>query len=753
MAKIQVTINGKEFVSTEAKKAGDSLTNMKNSGENATKAMEVGAKVAAAAFAGITASITAVSAAAVKVSNLTDDIDKMSQRVGMSRQAYQEWDFILSQNGSSIDSMQMGMKTLSQRMNEAIEGAGTGAELFDKLGLSIDSSMSQEDAFEATVRALQALPEGVEKAALAQELFGRTGQELLPMLNENRGSIDDLRNKAHDLGLILGDDVVDAGVSFKDTMDQMTRSLTAIGATAIAPLLPMLDNLGQSFMGMMQGKEGAGDEMAAALSDTIKTALDAVVEIIPQVLDIGTQVIFSLIEGITSDIGLLAETAINIVLSLVDSIIENLPMLITAAIDIILTLANGIVDAVPELITRVPQIIEALLQGFIENAPKILLAGIEIILSMAEGLIKAIPTLVTYLPQIITTMVNSFKEAVPQFLEMGKNIIEGLTQGIKDFALKPVDAVKDAGKKIVDGFKDFFGIRSPSKVFIEFGKYFMEGLAQGIADNSGMVANALQDLGVNPSLPTEVSIHTTVIPGSSSVSNTPGSEQSNSNGFMSFINAFSEGLGGLISSLSSVQAILDPISTILNAAMDVLSPVIDSVLSPLVGILKILGNSIGQVLTPVIQWLTPVIELLGEVFVWLYNKIIVPIGNGLITVFNGIGIGLASIVNGVISAINWALGWAGVNLKKVSMPDIDDGKLTAISSGDLTAAGSSYIGGSSGSGASGSSTSVQSYTIEVHQVVQGNVIGEGGMEQIGRFFVEAVEAYLGSGGKVSFIQG
>lgn len=182
-------------------------------------------------------------AIATKGAAATDRIDKMSQRLGMSRQAFQEWDFILSQNGISIDSMQMGMKTLSTRMAEAGEGAGKGAELFGKLGVSVTDASgnfrNQEDVFRDSVVALQGMEDGIEKAALAQELFGRNGQELLPMLNQSKGSIDELTATAHGLGLVLGDEAVDAGVQFSDTMDQMKRMgevlFTQVG-TALIPV-------------------------------------------------------------------------------------------------------------------------------------------------------------------------------------------------------------------------------------------------------------------------------------------------------------------------------------------------------------------------------------------------------------------------------------------------------------------------------------------------------------------------------------
>lgn len=193
---------------------------------------------------GAIAAAAAIGGLAMKSAAAADRIDKMSQRLGISRQAFQELDFVLSQNGASIDSMQMGMKTLSVRMDEAFRGVGEGGRLFEALGVSVMDATgqmkNQEEAFFETIRALQGVEQGVQKAALAQKIFGRNGQELLPILNQNKGSLDELRQKARDLGLIMGDDTVDAGVRFTDTMDQLKRqvsiSLNEIGVKFI-PLI------------------------------------------------------------------------------------------------------------------------------------------------------------------------------------------------------------------------------------------------------------------------------------------------------------------------------------------------------------------------------------------------------------------------------------------------------------------------------------------------------------------------------------
>ena len=154
---------------------------------------------------------------------------------------------------------------------------------------------------------------------------------------------------------------------------------------------------------------------------------------------------------------------------------------------------------------------------------------------------------------------------------------------------------------------------------------------------------------------------------------------------MDMIGKFAGSLGGMISSLSSVKAILSPFATILEGIMEVIGPVIDEVLAPLVGILKIIGNVIGSLLVPVIRLLTPIIEFIAQAFVWLYNKAIVPLANGFIWVINMIRIGFANVINGIIRAINRI---PFVNMGYVSVPGSTDGFLSNIDLATVTKAGS-----------------------------------------------------------------
>jgi len=176
-----------------------------------------------------------------------DKIDKMSQRLGMSVESFQEWDYILSQAGVSIDQMQMGMKTLAQRAVEAAEGIGKGSENFRKLKINVVGAngkiKDQTVLFEETIKKLQAMESGMEKTALAQELFGRSGQELLPLLNSEAQGIDELKKKAEELGLIQSEKAVKAGVQFTDTLDSTKRMLGSLSIELGTTFMPMLEDL------------------------------------------------------------------------------------------------------------------------------------------------------------------------------------------------------------------------------------------------------------------------------------------------------------------------------------------------------------------------------------------------------------------------------------------------------------------------------------------------------------------------------
>lgn len=213
----------------------------------AGKAFKNGTKIAAG-FAG---GVTAVSAAAYKLAtgaaSTADHIDKMSQKIGLSREAYQELDFIMSQSGTSVDSLQMGFKTLRSQMKSASQAGGYAGSSFEKLGISMKnadgSAKSADQVFYEAVEALQGIDDETKKATLATELFGRSGSELMPLLNGAVGSMDEMKAMAHELGLVMDDEAVDAGVKLTDTIDQAKRAFDVIVTQLGVKVMPIVQEV------------------------------------------------------------------------------------------------------------------------------------------------------------------------------------------------------------------------------------------------------------------------------------------------------------------------------------------------------------------------------------------------------------------------------------------------------------------------------------------------------------------------------
>lgn len=203
--------------------------------------------VGTAVVAGVTAATGALVGMVTKSSETADRIDKLSAKTGLSKQAFQEWDYVLGQNGIEIEKMQTGMKTLTANMDAAASGNENMAGAFDTLGVAVtnaDGSLrGQEETMNDVILKLADMPNGTEKARLATELFGKAGVELMPMLNNGAQGIEDLKNRSHELGLVMSDEAVTAGVVFGDTLDDVKDSLGMVGVKVGSEVMPIVQNL------------------------------------------------------------------------------------------------------------------------------------------------------------------------------------------------------------------------------------------------------------------------------------------------------------------------------------------------------------------------------------------------------------------------------------------------------------------------------------------------------------------------------
>ena len=269
VAKITLDAEGyKEGIS----KAENSIKTLGSKIGSATKTL---GKVTAASFTAISTGASVLTGALIKgsneVSEYGDNIDKMSQKLGLSASAYQEWDYVLSQAGADINSMSTGMKTLTNKLDDAKHGSADAQAMFAKLGLSMEdlNSMSREEAFENDIYGFQGMADSTERAALANDLFGKSGQELTPLFNSSVENTKALRDASKELGMVMSDDAVKSAANYHDALDTLKRTLGGAKNSMLSEFLPSLTTVMQGLTDIFAGKDGGIQKISEGITNFI----------------------------------------------------------------------------------------------------------------------------------------------------------------------------------------------------------------------------------------------------------------------------------------------------------------------------------------------------------------------------------------------------------------------------------------------------------------------------------------------------
>lgn len=266
-------------------------------------------------------------------------------------------------------------------------------------------------------------------------------------------------------------------------------------AQAIIGLLPMLIEAGAKAIYQFSfGIQSALPTLIPVLIDGLLAAVDALIEALPYLLAAGVTILNALIEGLSEAIPDLIEALPDIIEAITDFLLGSLPHIISLG----LTLFLALVEALPEIITGIvgviPQIIDSVVAVVLEALPQLIDAGIQLFVALVGALPEIIEGIVAVIPEIITAIVSAIIDSIPALIDAGAELIKGIWQGMSDMAGWLRGKISGFFGNVVDDIKDFFGIRSPSKLFAEMGQNLGQGMAQGIISSTGEVQKAMNGM-------------------------------------------------------------------------------------------------------------------------------------------------------------------------------------------------------------------------------------------------------------------
>lgn len=157
-------------------------------------------------------------------------------------------------------------------------------------------------------------------------------------------------------------------------------------------------------------------------------------------------------------------------------------------VDGIIAAAGNIIpklgDIAVSLITQLPNFIVSFVAAIISHIPDIILGAFQLFSGLVVGLVQAIPNLLAKLGNMVLQIIQKFRELPDKLVQAGKDMIKGLWEGISQMGDWVIDKIKEFAGDIVDGFLEFMGIHSPSKLMADLvGKNMALGIAVGFEDN------------------------------------------------------------------------------------------------------------------------------------------------------------------------------------------------------------------------------------------------------------------------------
>lgn len=207
---------------------------------------------------------------------LTERLELTSQSLGLTTDALQELTYAGSLTGIQMDEMGLAIGLLSRNMNAAAKGGDEQAKAFAKLGVHVKGAdgklRSADEVIGDVADKFAKMPDGAEKTALALELFGRSGKRMIPLLNKGSDGLAAMRQEAHELGLVLDEDVIKQGVEVEHNFKRLEALWSGIKNKAGATLFPVLKQLTDSAVSWVKANKDLIKQKIASVFQAIAWA-------------------------------------------------------------------------------------------------------------------------------------------------------------------------------------------------------------------------------------------------------------------------------------------------------------------------------------------------------------------------------------------------------------------------------------------------------------------------------------------------
>ena len=252
---------------------------MQNSAKGLAGAL--GAYLSADAFAGfIKAQIDAM-----------DAFNDMAERTGVAVEELSKLSYAAKLSDVTIEQLQMGLTKLNKGISETANGTGEVSKSFSAMGISVknaDGSLKNSaQVLNDIADKFATYQDGANKSALAIQIFGKSGAELIPLLNQGSDGLKRMGDELQRLGGVVTADAAKNAGLFNDNMDKLGVTISALGRSFANTILPYMIRFSQELLTARANGLGLIDTLAllGSLNGRVEERLKGVNEQIDKLND------------------------------------------------------------------------------------------------------------------------------------------------------------------------------------------------------------------------------------------------------------------------------------------------------------------------------------------------------------------------------------------------------------------------------------------------------------------------------------
>jgi hypothetical protein len=182
-----------------------------------------------------------------------DQLNKMSARTGAAVEDLSLLSFAAEQSGGSLEAVETGLRGMSRLMLDAKRGTSTAVDTLTELGLTFADleSLTPVERLKLFADRIAGIRDPNMKAALAMKVFGKSGSELIPLLDQGSAGIAELMARAEELGLTVSTETAQDAATLTDTLNELWRVLKNGAFQIGASMAPLLVDLAKRVVGVV----------------------------------------------------------------------------------------------------------------------------------------------------------------------------------------------------------------------------------------------------------------------------------------------------------------------------------------------------------------------------------------------------------------------------------------------------------------------------------------------------------------------